>query len=264
MSDQRTKDEIRRELEALGEPAANAEEIAAAERLASRLEGSLHVVDAGDDADLAGLVRTVRSTAGSAGDAGAAVTDQLLAELFERKDAALDTPPDELEERRAQALAAGVDRMIAGCLPGDVPGDVRELLRACAMIRASAHAVGLSAGRLETLVEQAYGASAPEAAAPQPQRTGRVLRLALAAAVAVIVLGAGLVAGGLLQRSGAPAVQERLPTHLTSRTTRDILPHAFPRSQTSTERIDLIYHDRLRSYRELSLGAFDGSGRSGR
>jgi len=262
MSDERTKDEIQRELERLGEPAADADEISAAERLASRLEGSLHVVDAGDDADLNGLVRTVRTTAGSAGDTGAAVTDQILTELFERKDAELDRPADELEERRALVLATGVDRMIAGCLPGDVPGDVRELLQACTMIRASAHAASLSAGRLETLVEQAYGASATEAAAPQPTRAGRVLRFALAAAVAVIVLGAGLLAGGLFQRPGTPSMEQRVPTHLTSRTTRDILPTAFPRSQTSTERIDLIYHDRLRSYRELSLGALDSHGSS--
>ena len=54
-----------------------------------------------------------------------------------------------------------------------------------------------------------------------------------------------------------------MPAHLVSRSTRDILPGVFPRSQTASERLDLIYHDRLRSYRALSLGAL-GPPRGGR
>jgi hypothetical protein len=255
MSEDRRDEELRRELERLGEPAADAEEIAAAERLASRMEGALHVVGPADEGDMSTLAQTLRYGGGDAG-AGDAATDRVLAAIFADADPAADeSPADELERRRVEILAAGVDRMIGGMQPLalDAPADVRELLHLAAMIRASAHAAALSPGRLETLVDQAYGAQAP-AAATSPRRGGALWRLALVAVLSVVVLGAALVMGGYLGPRPAPLAQQHLPTHLTSRSTRDILPGAFPRTQTTAERIDLIYHDRLRSFRELHLG----------
>lgn len=278
MSEDRRDKELQQELKRLGEPAADAEEIAAAERLAARMEGALHVVAESDDGDLSSLAQSLRISTGDA-SAGATATDRVLDGLFGDSDADApadshtqtdthtkaeqDAPADELEQRRALALAAGVDRMIAGVLPVDAPADVGELLHVAALIRAASHATPLSARRLETLLEQAYGADAPAAAtSPGASRGATVLRLALVAAMVVLMLGAGLVIGGIWAQR--PDVSPRqLPTHLTSRSTRDILPGAFPRSQTAAERIDLIYHDRMRSYRELHLGT-RRSPRSGR
>lgn len=258
MSDDRRDEDLQRELERLGEPAADAEEIAAAERLAARMEGALHVVDLADDGDVSTLAGTLRGGGRDAG-AGAAATDRVLATLFSDVDRATDEPPaDELEQRRAETLAAGVDRMIAGVQQVDAPTDVRELLHLAALIRAAAHATTLSPGRLETLVDEAYGAKAPAAAAPQVQAQARgrwstLRRLALVAVLSVVVLGAAIVTGPYLRSGPTPAVRQPLPTHLTSRSTRDILPGAFERTQTPSERIDLIYHDRLRSFREIHL-----------
>lgn len=254
MSKDRRDKELQQELERLGEPAADAEEIAAAQRLAARLEGALHVVGPVDD-DLSTLAGTLRGSAKDTGS-GAAATDRALAAIFaDASPAADELPADDLEQRRAETLAAGVDRMIAGVQPTDAPADVRELLDVAAMIRVAAHAVPLSPGRLETLVDQAYGVDAPAAAAPQIRERGSTLwRLALVAVLSVVVLGAGLVMGGYLIPGRVVSTGQRLPTHLTSRSTRDILPGAFPRTQTAAERIDLIYHDRLRSYRDLHLG----------
>lgn len=255
MSEDRRDKELRQELERLGEPGADAEEIAAAERLAARLEGALHVVDTTDDGDLSTLAETLRD-GGRDASAGALATDRALARIFADADpGAQESPADELEQRRADALATGVDRMIAGVLPLDAPAEVRDLLHVVAMIRVAAHATPLSSGRLETLVDQAYGAEQTAAeAAPAAGRTSAVLRLALVAALAVLVMGAGLVMGGYLGPRPVVSAGQQLPTHLTSRSTRDILPGAFPRSQTSTARINLIYHDRMRSFRELQLG----------
>lgn len=262
MSEDRRDKELQQELKRLGEPAADAEEIAAAERLAARMEGALHVVAEGDDESLSSLAHSLRSASGDTG-AGATATDRVLDGIFgdagahsdPDADRESDPPADELEQRRARALATGVDRMIAGVLPVDVPADVGELLHVAALIRAASHTTPLSARRLETLVDQAYGVDAPAAAtSPKASRGATVLRLALVAAMVVLMLGAGLVIGGIWAQR--PDVNPRqLPTRLTSRSTRDILPGAFPRSQTAAERIDLIYHDRMRSYRELHLGA---------
>jgi len=255
MSEDRKDDKLQQELERLGEPAADAEEIAAAERLAARLEGALHVVGPVDDDDVSTLAMALRS-GGRDTDPGDAATDRALAEIFADSDPSEGEPPaDDLEQRRADALAAGVDRMIAGVQPADTPADVQELLCLAAMIRVSAHAMPMSPGRLETLVDQAYGTKAPAAAEPPAQgRTFTLGRLALAAALSAVVVGGALVMGGYLGPKRMVSTEQHLPTHLTSRSTRDILPGAFPRTQTAAERIDLIYHDRLRSFREVHLG----------
>ena len=267
MSEDRRDKELQRELERLGEPTADAEEIAAAERLAARLEGALHVVGTAEDGDMSTLAATLRDSSPEKhiAGAGAMATDRALAAIFTEADQAEDKPADELEQRRADSLAVGVDRMIAGVHPADAPAEVRDLLHLAAMIRVAAHSSALSPGRLETLVDQAYGAEAPAAAAPQA-REGRstLLRLALVAVLSVVVVGAALVMGGYVGPRPVTSSQKQLPTHLTSRSTRDILPGAFPRSQTSSERINLIYHDRMRSFREAHLGGYRQARQNGR
>jgi hypothetical protein len=258
MSKDRKDKDLQQELERLGEPAADVEEIAAAERLAARLEGALHVAGPTEDADLSTLATTLR---GDAKDHGIAAADRALASIFGGAEgqAPDEAPADELEQRRAQTLASGVDRMIAGLPPVAAPGDLHDLLLLAGLIRAATHASALSPGRLETLVDQAYGAPAPaDAGTPRDQaraqgRTSTLVRLALVAVLSVVVVGAALVMGDSLRREPAPTARQPVPTHLTSRSTRDILPTAFERGQTSTERINLIYHDRMRSFRELHL-----------
>ncbi len=278
MSEDRKDKDLQQELERLGEPAADVEEIAAAERLAARLEGTLHVADPAEDGDLSTLAQTLRTSGQHPGkDTGVAAADRALESIFgdsaqgEGQDQGRTpdlAPADELEQHRAQTLANGVDRMIAGLGPKDVdapapapaPADVRDLLYLAGLIRAATHATILSPRRLETLLDEAYGAQAPAAKTSQDQtptqaqsRYATVLRLALVAVLSVVVLGAALIMGDTLRREPAPTAQQQLPTHLTSRSTRDILPTAFERGQTSTERINLIYHDRMRSFRELHL-----------
>ncbi len=284
MSEDRKDKDLQQELEHLGEPAADVEEIAAAERLAARLEGALHVADPAEDGDLSTLAQTLRTSGQHPGkDTGVAAADRALESIFgdsaqgdghdqgQTPDLA---PADELEQRRAETLANGVDRMIAGLGPKDAdapapaPADVRDLLHLAGLIRAATHATILSPRRLETLLDEAYSAQAPAAKTSQDQtptqaqsRYATVLRLALVAVLSVVVLGAALVMGDTLRREPAPTVRQQLPTHLTSRSTRDILPTAFERGQTSTERINLIYHDRMRSFRELHLSQSSGARR---
>jgi hypothetical protein len=166
------------------------------------------------------------------------------------------------------------------------PSEITELTQVAAMIRAASHAQRLSAARLHALVEAAVSgqhdpsaqwadeqaapaaAREPEPAAARPEgpakglsapagrpryRGSRVLAVALAASLAV----AGIV-GLVLRFGGSPAPADDVPQHLLSRSTRDILPGAFPRSQSASERIDLIYHDRLRAYRQIQLRGADG------
>ena len=250
MSDRRSIDEqLRQELQHLGEPDASAEEIAAAEHLATRLEGALHRVDSTDDSGLAELARSIRIAAGADKDTGADLSQKMVAEMFAGDDAL--APANDIETRRADSLARGVDLLIAGCQTQPLPGSVQELIEVAAMIRAGAHTASLSKARLDSILDQALGTAQP-AVSSIPRRW----RLLAGAGIAVAAVLAMLIVGALLWRPpSTPTGRPPIPTHLTSRSTRDILPGAFPRTQTSTDRIDLIYQDRLRSYRAVSLGA---------
>ncbi len=252
-----TKDiQLRRELALLGEEPADDSELVAAERLAARMEGALHVVDAeGDEAaGLAELLAAAGLGSRGASGKGEEATLRALDSIFSKEEG--DTPDvsdgaDELERRRAHLLAQGVDGLIAGLATPPLTSDQEDLLHVTALIRASVHCAHLSPARLESLVESAFGAKTTSS---PPVRRAWMGRVAMAAVLALLLLGSGLLVGSQLQVRTREARPGPIPTRLTSRSTRDILPGAFPRSQTAAERIDIIYHDRLRSFRELSLG----------
>jgi hypothetical protein len=120
------------------------------------------------------------------------------------------------------------------------------------MVHASEHAVPLAPGRLEDLQDEAL-----------PARASRGLRrwaigLAVAAGLTLAV-GVGLRLAPE-RRPAAPAP----PAHLTSRSTRDVLPEAFPADQTASARIDLVYQSRLGAYREVLLDGRAPRPRGGR
>ena len=254
MSKRPTNEELQRELAALGESPADADEREAAERLADGLDGELRMVDPKGDG-LDELARALRQGASGDRSAGEAVTGRLLDELYgDNERAGEDRPADDLEQRRAAALAGGVERLLAGLGAAASPTDpeVGDLLQVSGLIHASTHAERLSPSRLNAILEEVLRG---EAATPQPahrrrgQLAGGVLALAVAAKVGWLVVGVFL---------GPPPPQPSrspIPRQLTSRSTRDILPGPFPREQSASQRMDLIYHDRLASYRALELGA---------
>lgn len=291
MTDQGRKDlELDAELDRLGEEAASPEERALAARLVGRLAGAPQAVgEPSAEEELAALAELSRILGGGASGAaggqlaaqaarvGEVATGRALDEIFGSGAAgdslgepeaprALDTvagvatgaaagveagaeaPTDELEARRAKRLAETVDRLVAGApmLAGALGGDEAALVETAEIVRASTHARRLSAARTQDIVDEALG----RARAPRRYRGGRVLlAVGLAGALAASVVGLVMLWGQEARRG------PEVPAHLASRSTRDILPGAFPRSQSESERIDLIYHDRLRAYRDVELGA---------
>ena len=271
------------ELGLLGEPEASHEERAQARLLAGRLEGGPQAaVQAGSEEELAALAELSRAIGGGAGALGTgpaarqarqraeAATNRAMEEIFGAGAASNGEPmagegpgsssspaeevilaaADELEARRARRLADAVDRLVAGAWPaegGALGAEEAALLETAGILRASTHDCGISGARVDALVDEAIG-TAPSR---RRSRAGRALLGAgLAGALAASVAGLVMLFG----QEEAPRAPE-VPAHLASRSTRDVLPGAFPRSQTETERIDLIYHDRLRAYRDLELGA---------
>lgn len=137
------------------------------------------------------------------------------------------------DHQKASEVGEAVDALLQGHDSGaDDPA-----LVAARRIRASLHPPALPAERRTALAATVAG----QWAWRRRRRTLTTV-LAIAAVLVLVILASVVLRGG-----------ETLPEHLRSRETATLIPGPFPPEQSARDRIDLIYSDRLGSYRELQL-----------
>jgi len=137
------------------------------------------------------------------------------------------------EHDSATELGKAVDALIEGRDDGaDDPA-----LVAARRIRASLHPPALPPERRTALAATVAG----QWAWRRRRRTVTAV-LAVAAVLVLVVLASILFGRG-----------SSLPEHLRSRETATLIPGPFPPEQSASDRIDLIYSDRMGSFRELRL-----------
>lgn len=107
-------------------------------------------------------------------------------------------------------------------------------------IRASLHPPSIDPERRRQIVDTVAGQWAW-------RRRRRVVRTILAVAATILVV----VFLTLLVRTTGPA--PRAPEEQLSRETATLIPGPFPANQTASDRIDLIYADRLDGLRQATL-----------
>jgi hypothetical protein len=133
--------------------------------------------------------------------------------------------------------ATEVGEAVDALLDGRDTGADDPAIVAARRIRASLHPPALSPERRTALAATVAGQWVW-------RRRRRTVTAALAiAAVLVLVILASLLFGR----------GDSLPVHLRSRETATLIPGPFPPEQSASDRIDLIYSDRLGSFRELRL-----------
>lgn len=146
----------------------------------------------------------------------------------------MSDPKHEHDDAQATQVGEAVDALLDGRDSGaDDPA-----LVAARRIRASLHPPALPPERRTALAATVAGQWAW-------RRRRRTLTTVLAVAAALVLV---LFAAIVLRRT------EALPEHLRSRETATLIPGPFPAEQSASDRIDLIYSDRLGSFRELRLG----------
>ncbi len=213
----------------------------------------------------------------------------LLEEVFEsHKSIVLDY--DEEETNSAGLLGDSCDSMICGqgAAPTTGRGEQDELLSVCRMIHSSFAESSLGEVRRRVLLKPLFdayadrknrreeceadvpsGSSIPSgssvrSAVEEGGRTGRKSFHNRAWAVGAVALAAGFAAllwTWNVRRFDDPAragdvLEERIETPRL-RVAR-MIPGPFPSDQTSTDRIDLLYSERLSTYRHGLVGKFGG------
>lgn len=139
----------------------------------------------------------------------------------------------EHEQKEARRVGEAVEALLEG---KDTAAD-DPAVAAARRIRASLHPPALAPERRTALADTVAG----QWAWRRRRRTFRTV-LAIAAVLLLVVLASVVLRRG-----------ESLPERLRSRETATLIPGPFPDEQTATDRIDLIYSDRLGSFRELQL-----------
>ena len=150
----------------------------------------------------------------------------------------------EQEDIKATEIGNAVDALLEG---KDTAVDDPAVVGA-RRIRASLHPPALPPERRAALAATVAGQWAW-------RRRRRTLRAVIAIAAAIVLV----VLASLLFRRG-----ESLPERLRSRETATLIPGPFPAEQGARDRIDLIYTDRLGSFRELELSPAAARARSRR
>jgi len=156
-----------------------------------------------------------------------------------------DDEPTAAERARAASLARLVDDLLSGePTPAALDADDRAFLETAALIRSA------SASESPSESESESGSAAASASASASPRR----RWLLLSAVAALAAAAVLIS--LLRPSSSPA---RLPAELRSRSADALVGPIDPSGAADGgRRTDLVYADRLASYRLLSLGSRGG------
>lgn len=198
--------------------------------------------------------------------------EALLSEVFaSREEADLDIDAEKAEDR-AKELGKLVDLVISGQpLPREIDPSVRDLLMVCLAAHASINGRMLGEIPRRLLVDGALGSTArdeerpetgKETAGPSPASEGpavvtlrRASRwavwggavLAAAAAVAIVV-----VFRPKTPASRSPALARHTRAQALKRRSirlARLLPGPFPKDQTASDRIEVIYNDGIRAHR---------------
>jgi hypothetical protein len=133
--------------------------------------------------------------------------------------------------------ASEVGKQVDALLQGRDEGTDDPALVAARRIRASLHPPAMPPTRRDAIAATVAG----QWAWRRRRRTVTAV-LAVAAVLVLVVLASILFRG-----------QDGLPEHLRSRETATLIPGPFPPEQSASDRMDLIYSDRMGSYRELQL-----------
>lgn len=133
--------------------------------------------------------------------------------------------------------ATEVGEAVDALLDGRDTGADDPAIVAARRIRASLHPPALAPERRTALASTVAGQWVW-----RRRRRAVVAVLAVAAALVLVILASLLFGRG-----------DSLPEHLRSRETATLIPGPFPPEQSASDRIDLIYSDRLGSFRELRL-----------
>jgi len=164
--------------------------------------------------------------------------------------------PDAEELALARRLGAVTDQLLAGELPRSVDTASDPLLAAATMLRSAAgveeHLGGERGGQL---IQRALHEAAARPVHRRRRPRGRALLraapyLALAASV-VLLLSAAWIGLVPARRSAPPAPAAR-PV-LLSRPSNDLMGQPFSNRAGASERLDLVFADRLQGYRQLTL-----------
>jgi hypothetical protein len=140
------------------------------------------------------------------------------------------------DDRRASDVGQAIDDLMRGHESGlEDPAVV-----AARRIRASLHPPAVDPERRRQIADTVAGQWAW-------RRRSRVVRTILAVAATILVV----VFLTLLVRTSGTAA--KTPEHQLSRETATLIPGPFPADQTASDRIDLIYSDRLDGLRQATL-----------
>jgi len=156
------------------------------------------------------------------------------------------------EQAAASQLADELDQALAGRLMR--PSAQQGSLAAALMLRASAAEQHLHPARRSALVDEAIQSAQPRAIAAARPRAARrwAPTLALAASLLLLV-GASLM---MLVPARKPSSRASIPITLRSRPSDELLGRPFSAEErgAASQRLDLVFADRLAGYRRLVLG----------
>jgi hypothetical protein len=203
--------------------------------------------------------------------------DDVFATMEGRVEAPADGSPDPspaTEEHEAQAEALGrlMDQMLSGQAPppqADLDRPLADLLQVCHMLHAAMHGSVLGASRRQSALDNALDTfeqeparveAGPEPASARPAATGWWIgAAALAAGIAAVAITWNVVRTPPRTPTG-PTRAEMLSQR--AQRLRVLLPGPFPRHQTASHRIEVIYSDRMRAYRWNMIRSAGRTGRS--
>ncbi len=201
-------------------------------------------------------------------------TDDRITDDEDRPIPEPDAPETDAERDKASAFAELVDGVVERePTPPALTPDDRALLEAATMVHASTHDYALSDDRRTALIDSAFGdalaLSAPAAEEPSaaalaeadvtPLHSRRLLRaapwaiatVAVAAAVLLFLTRPSPDAGG---REVVVVERAALSDINRSRPTDELIGKIDPAdSGRASDRIDIIYADRMAGYRDLRL-----------
>jgi hypothetical protein len=173
---------------------------------------------------------------------------------------------DDAEPGRAESFAGLIDGLLAGhpAPPALTPED-RDLLEAATLIRAAHSDAALAVERRDLLIERAFADAleiGPAVEAPASPPAGvvplrrRLVRAAPWAAAAIAAAAAVVLAVGRPAPAARTVVVEKIELSAMhrSRPADPLIGRIAPAdSGRASERIDIIFDDRLTGYRDLEL-----------
>jgi hypothetical protein len=178
--------------------------------------------------------------------------DEVFAQVEEKA-------PSDAEQQRAETLGRLTDQVLEGrTVPKDAPldGDLGDTIRTVRMIHAAMHGCVLATSAREQALDEAVDFAAPAAPAsalsdvePASGRGAGTGWWVGAATLAAGIAAVALVWNITRTPPGPRPLTRAEQVARRAQRLRVLLPGPFPRDQTASHRINVIYSDRMRAYR---------------